>query len=225
MRVKKVNKVKLVNESPNEVIIEKDFSSTFDYPSEEEVRIDLGLANIYLIVYEDNKLHYSKIIPDNILNPFQKAFEVEDSFKEVKYKIKITFHNFVLFYDLQLISDSKKIIKVLFGQDLKLGLDNLKYPFLNNRIMTPPNGDTVIIGPLEGSNSYLQSGSLSNDVSYYTFKQKDQVNTHYLLESPWLELRDYNKIIFYEKIIFDIISFFGEEINLSEIVKTYQSAK
>lgn len=91
--------------------------------------------------------------------------------------------------------------------------------------MTPPNGDTVIIGPLEGSNSYLQSGSLSNDVSYYTFKQKDQVNTHYLLESPWLELRDYNKIIFYEKIIFDIISFFGEEINLSEIVKTYQSAK
>jgi hypothetical protein len=223
--VKKVNKVKLVNESPNEVIIEKDFSSTFDYPSEEEVRIDLGLANIYLIVYEDNKLHYSKIIPDNILNPFQKAFEVEDSFKEVKYKIKITFHNFVLFYDLQLISDSKKIIKVLFGQDLKLGLDNLKYPFLNNRIMTPPNGDTVIIGPLEGSNSYLQSGSLSNDVSYYTFKQKDQVNTHYLLESPWLELRDYNKIIFYEKIIFDIISFFGEEINLSEIVKTYQSAK
>jgi len=220
-----VNKVKLVNESPNEVIIEKDFSSTFDYPSEEEVRIDLGLANIYLIVYEDNKLHYSKIIPDNILNPFQKAFEVEDSFKEVKYKIKITFHNFVLFYDLQLISDSKKIIKVLFGQDLKLGLDNLKYPFLNNRIMTPPNGDTVIIGPLEGSNSYLQSGSLSNDVSYYTFKQKDQVNTHYLLESPWLELRDYNKIIFYEKIIFDIISFFGEEINLSEIVKTYQSAK
>jgi hypothetical protein len=223
--VKKVNKVKLVNESPNEVIIEKDFSSTFDYPSEEEVRIDLGLANIYLIVYEDNKLHYSKIIPDNILNPFQKAFEVEDSFKEVKYKIKITFHNFVLFYDLQLISDSKKIIKVLFGQDLKLGLDNLKYPFLNNRIMTPPNGDTVIIGPLEGSNSYLQSGSLSNDVSYYTFKQKDQVNTHYLLESPWLDLRDYNKIIFYEKIIFDIISFFGEEINLSEIVKTYQSAK
>ncbi len=220
-----MNKVKLVNESPNEVIIEKDFSSTFDYPSEEEVRIDLGLANIYLIVYEDNKLHYSKIIPDNILNPFQKAFEVEDSFKEVKYKIKITFHNFVLFYDLQLISDSKKIIKVLFGQDLKLGLDNLKYPFLNNRIMTPPNGDTVIIGPLEGSNSYLQSGSLSNDVSYYTFKQKDQVNTHYLLESPWLELRDYNKIIFYEKIIFDIISFFGEEINLSEIVKTYQSAK
>lgn len=155
MRVKKVNKVKLVNENPNEVIIEKDFSSTFDYPSEEEVRIDLGLANIYLIVYEDNKLHYSKIIPDNILNPFQKAFEVEDSFKEVKYKIKITFHNFVLFYDLQLISDSKKIIKVLFGQDLKLGLDNLKYPFLNNRIMTPPNGDTVIIGPLEGSNSYL----------------------------------------------------------------------
>lgn len=225
MRVKKVNKVKLVNENPNEVIIEKDFSSTFDYPSEEEVRIDLGLANIYLIVYEDNKLHYSKIIPDNILNPFQKAFEVEDSFKEVKYKIKITFHNFVLFYDLQLISDSKKIIKVLFGQDLKLGLDNLKYPFLNNRIMTPPNGDTVIIGPLEGSNSYLQSGSLSNDVSYYTFKQKDQVNTHYLLESSWLELRDYNKIIFYEKIIFDIISFFGEEINLSEIVKTYQSAK
>lgn len=225
MRVKKVNKVKLVNESPNEVIIEKDFSSTFDYPSEEEVRIDLGLANIYLIVYEDNKLHYSKIIPDNILNPFQKAFEVEDSFKEVKYKIKITFHNFVLFYDLKLISDSKKIIKVLFGQDLKLGLDNLKYPFLNNRIMTPPNGDTVIIGPLEGSNSYLQSGSLSNDVSYYTFKQKDQVNTHYLLESSWLELRDYNKIIFYEKIIFDIISFFGEEINLSEIVKTYQSAK
>ncbi len=220
-----MNKVKLVNESPNEVIIEKDFSSTFDYPSEEEVRIDLGLANIYLIVYEDNKLHYSKIIPDNILNPFQKAFEVEDSFKEVKYKIKITFHNFVLFYDLQLISDSKKIIKVLFGQDLKLGLDNLKYPFLNNRIMTPPNGDTVIIGPLEGSNSYLQSGSLSNDVSYYTFKQKDQVNTHYLLESPWLDLRDYNKIIFYEKIIFDIISFFGEEINLSEIVKTYQSAK
>ena len=189
------------------------------------MRIDLGLANIYLIVYEDNKLHYSKIIPDNILNPFQKAFEVEDSFKEVKYKIKITFHNFVLFYDLKLISDSKKIIKVLFGQDLKLGLDNLKYPFLNNRIMTPPNGDTVIIGPLEGSNSYLQSGSLSNDVSYYTFKQKDQVNTHYLLESPWLELRDYNKIIFYEKIIFDIISFFGEEINLSEIVKTYQSAK
>lgn len=225
MRVKKVNKVKLVNESPNEVIIEKDFSSTFDYPSEEEVRIDLGLANIYLIVYEDNKLHYSKIIPDNILNPFQKAFEVEDSFKEVKYKIKITFHNFVLFYDLKLISDSKKIIKVLFGQDLKLGLDNLKYPFLNNRIMTPPNGDTVIIGPLEGSNSYLQSGSLSNDVSYYTFKQKDQVKTHYLLESPWLDLRDYNKIIFYEKIIFDIISFFGEEINLSEIVKTYQSAK
>ena len=225
MRVKKVNKVKLVNENPNEVIIEKDFSSTFDYPSEEEVRIDLGLANIYLIVYEDNKLHYSKIIPDNILNPFQKAFEVEDSFKEVKYKIKITFHNFVLFYDLKLISDSKKIIKVLFGQDLKLGLDNLKYPYLNNRIMTPPNGDTVIIGPLEGSNSYLQSGSLSNDVSYYTFKQKDQVNTHYLLESPWLELRDYNKIIFYEKIIFDIISFFGEEINLSEIVKTYQSAK
>lgn len=225
MRVKKVNKVKLVNESPNEVIIEKDFSSIFDYPSEEEVRIDLGLANIYLIVYEDNKLHYSNIIPDNILNPFQKAFEVEDSFKEVKYKIKITFHNFVLFYDLQLISDSKKIIKVLYGQDLKLGLDNLKYPFLNNRIMTPPNGDTVIIGPLEGSNSYLQSGSLSNDVSYYTFKQKDQVNTHYLLESPWLELRDYNKIIFYEKIIFDIISFFGEEINLSEIVKTYQSAK
>jgi hypothetical protein len=223
--VKKVNKVKLVNENPNEVIIEKDFSSTFDYPSEEEVRIDLGLANIYLIVYEDNKLHYSKIIPDNILNPFQKAFEVEDSFKEVKYKIKITFHNFVLFYDLQLISDSKKIIKVLFGQDLKLGLDNLKYPFLNNRIMTPPNGDTVIIGPLEGSNSYLQSGSLSNDVSYYTFKQKDQVNTHYLLESQWLDLRDYNKIIFYEKIIFDIISFFGEEINLSEIVKTYQSAK
>ncbi|HHU80601.1 MAG TPA: hypothetical protein GXZ35_04615 [Acholeplasmataceae bacterium] len=220
-----MNKVKLVNESPNEVIIEKDFSSTFDYPSEEEVRIDLGLANIYLIVYEDNKLHYSNIIPDNILNPFQKAFEVEDSFKEVKYKIKITFHNFVLFYDLQLISDSKKIIKVLFGQDLKLGLDNLKYPFLNNRIMTPPNGDTVIIGPLEGSNSYLQSGSLSNDVSYYTFKQKDQVNTHYLLESPWLDLRDYNKIIFYEKIIFDIISFFGEEINLSEIVKTYQSAK
>lgn len=220
-----MNKVKLVNESPNEVIIEKDFSSTFDYPSEEEVRIDLGLANIYLIVYEDNKLHYSKIIPDNILNPFQKAFEVEDSFKEVKYKIKITFHNFVLFYDLKLISDSKKIIKVLFGQDLKLGLDNLKYPFLNNRIMTPPNGDTVIIGPLEGSNSYLQSGSLSNDVSYYTFKQKDQVNTHYLLESSWLELRDYNKIIFYEKIIFDIISFFGEEINLSEIVKTYQSAK
>lgn len=220
-----MNKVKLVNESPNEVIIEKDFSSTFDYPSEEEVRIDLGLANIYLIVYEDNKLHYSKIIPDNISNPFQKAFEVEDSFKEVKYKIKITFHNFVLFYDLQLISDSKKIIKVLFGQDLKLGLDNLKYPFLNNRIMTPPNGDTVIIGPLEGSNSYLQSGSLSNDVSYYTFKQKDQVNTHYLLESPWLDLRDYNKIIFYEKIIFDIISFFGEEINLSEIVKTYQSAK
>ena len=220
-----MNKVKLVNESPNEVIIEKDFSSTFDYPSEEEVRIDLGLANIYLIVYEDNKLHYSKIIPDNISNPFQKAFEVEDSFKEVKYKIKITFHNFVLFYDLKLISDSKKIIKVLFGQDLKLGLDNLKYPFLNNRIMTPPNGDTVIIGPLEGSNSYLQSGSLSNDVSYYTFKQKDQVNTHYLLESPWLELRDYNKIIFYEKIIFDIISFFGEEINLSEIVKTYQSAK
>ena len=84
-----MNKVKLVNENPNEVIIEKDFSSTFDYPSEEEVRIDLGLANIYLIVYEDNKLHYSKIIPDNILNPFQKAFEDEDSFKEVKYKIKL----------------------------------------------------------------------------------------------------------------------------------------
>lgn len=216
--------MKNISSFNNQVLITNHLEDLKDvlYNKESIQEIDFGLANIYLVVTKGNELLYKKIVPQEGTKSFGEQLQIEDSFLDINYVVKIIFINNILFYDVNLMPKSKSIIKVLFGQNLNLNTDNLKYPFLNAPISLPPNGDIVIVGPLDGTTCYLQSGSISGNVKYHNF-YVEGLNSHYLLESPWMEIMELEKLIFYEKIIFDIKEFFGSNIDLSQVVKIYQS--
>jgi hypothetical protein len=204
-----------------------------------------GLATLFLRLEDDQGAKYASLIGQNASGAWQikdRILFYQGTIQGVEYRIRMMLGNGIWFYDVHLreTGHKKRKCQLFFGPKINIDAANVSYPHLDNALFTPPHGHTLISGPLPGTNIYLQSGSLMDNADYAagqeTLFMQDLISggtgkknpskvsdllaageRYHLLESKAFSSGDDVKAVFYEKLVFDIGTFFSQPIDFAKI--------
>jgi hypothetical protein len=209
-----------------------------------------GLATLFLRLEDDQGAKYASLIGQNASGAWQikdRILFYQGTIQGVEYRIRMMPGNGIWFYDVHLreTGHKKRKCQLFFGPKINIDAANVSYPHLDNALFTPPHGHTLISGPLPGTNIYLQSGSLMDNADYAagqeTLFMQDLISggtgkknpskvsdllaageRYHLLESKAFSSGDDVKAVFFEKLVFDIGTFFSQPIDFAMIEEEYR---
>ncbi|MDF2699476.1 MAG: cellobiose phosphorylase [Haloplasmataceae bacterium] len=140
--------------------------------------IEGSSSNIYLRVYENHIIHYTKMIgvdsPSKFYIENNQAF-YRGTFLSVDYQVILTVKQNIWFWEVTLNSNENKIVDVIYGQDVAINdlgavKNNEAYTcqYIDHKIFINETGYTVCSRQNQGTPHFLQQGSLTKNIAYST---------------------------------------------------------
>lgn len=139
-----------------------------------------SVSNLYLRVFKDNKIYYTRLIGINSPSHFYvdgNRVYYQGEFHQLQYTVILTVLENIWFWtiDIENRSNQGQVIDLIYGQDVGLAHpgsinSNEAYvcQYLDHRVFINDLGYTVCTRQNQGVPHYLQHGSLTKNVGYST---------------------------------------------------------
>jgi 1,2-beta-oligoglucan phosphorylase len=140
--------------------------------------IDGSIANIYLRIFQDDKISYTKLIGTHSPSSFELFSDriiYFGEFENIKYQVTLTVEKMTWQYDISVKSDKTVTFDLIYGQDVAISnkgsiLSSEAYTvqYIDYKVFNHQNGYVLCARQNQGKPQYLQLGSHHPNVAYTT---------------------------------------------------------
>ncbi|MDX9691937.1 MAG: amylo-alpha-1,6-glucosidase [Acholeplasmataceae bacterium] len=140
--------------------------------------IDGSLANLYLRIYSDNQIKWTRLIGKHSPSIFtikENEAIYEGVFEGVSYQVHLTLENLKWQWTIYLSSKTEVEVDVIYGQDIAIAskssvLSSEPYTvqYIDYKAFKDEMGYTLCARQNQGATQYLQIGSFDENIAYTT---------------------------------------------------------
>lgn len=140
--------------------------------------IDGTVANIYLRIFHDHHISYTKLIGRHSPSSYELYADkivYQGQFENVNYQVVLSVENLTWQYDVSIKSDDQVVFDLVYGQDVAISnkgsiLSSEAYTvqYIDYKVFNHQNGYVLCARQNQGRPQYLQLGSHHKNVAYTT---------------------------------------------------------